>query len=87
MFNGRRRAAPGATLAAVGSPRASRTSSTIASLERSGVSAVEPVQVSLVIQSFLIREQIKNMDDLRAKLPDLEPRPCHLAFWIRSSTF
>ncbi len=41
----------------------------------------------LVTQSFLLREQIKNMDDLRAKLPDLSLANVASAAWIRSSTF
>jgi simple sugar transport system substrate-binding protein len=41
----------------------------------------------LVTQSFLLKEQIKNMDDLRAKLPDLSLANVASAAWIRSSTF
>jgi simple sugar transport system substrate-binding protein len=38
----------------------------------------------LVTQSFLVSEQIKNMDDLRAKLPDLNLANVASAAWIRS---
>jgi simple sugar transport system substrate-binding protein len=41
----------------------------------------------LVTQSFLLKEQIKNMDDLRAKLPDLNLAKVASAAWIKSSTF
>jgi simple sugar transport system substrate-binding protein len=41
----------------------------------------------LVTQSFLLKEQIKNMDDLRAKLPDLSLADVASAAWIRSVTF
>lgn len=41
----------------------------------------------LVTQSFLLQEQIKNMDDLRAKLPDLNLGNVASAAWIRSITF
>ena len=41
----------------------------------------------LVTQSFLLREQIKNMDDLRAKLPELNLANVASAAWIRSVTF
>jgi simple sugar transport system substrate-binding protein len=41
----------------------------------------------LVTQSFLVKEQIKNMDDLRAKLPDLSLANVASAAWIRSTTF
>ena len=37
----------------------------------------------LVTQSFLLKEQIKNMDDLRAKLPDLNLAKVASAAWIR----
>ena len=38
----------------------------------------------LVTQSFLLKEQIKNMDDLRAKLPDLNLANVASAAWIRA---
>jgi simple sugar transport system substrate-binding protein len=41
----------------------------------------------LVTQSFLLKEQIKNMDDLRAKLPDLSLADVASAAWMRSVTF
>jgi simple sugar transport system substrate-binding protein len=41
----------------------------------------------LVTQSFLLENQIKNMDDLRAKLPDLNLAKISSAPWIRSVTF
>jgi simple sugar transport system substrate-binding protein len=41
----------------------------------------------LVTQDFLRKEQIKNMDDLRAKLPELNLRGVSSAPWIRSVTF
>jgi simple sugar transport system substrate-binding protein len=41
----------------------------------------------LVTQSFLSQQQIKNMDDLRAKLPDLNLANIGSAPWIRSITF
>jgi simple sugar transport system substrate-binding protein len=41
----------------------------------------------LVTQAFLVREQIRNMDDLRAKLPDLSLTGIASAPWIRSVTF
>ena len=41
----------------------------------------------LVTQSFLVEHQIKNMDDLRAKLPDLNLGKIASAPWIRSITF
>jgi simple sugar transport system substrate-binding protein len=41
----------------------------------------------LVTQSFLLQEQIKNMDDLRAKLPELNLGKVASAAWIRSITF
>jgi simple sugar transport system substrate-binding protein len=41
----------------------------------------------LVTQSFLLKEQIRNMDDLRAKLPDLNLADVASAAWIRSTTF
>ncbi len=41
----------------------------------------------LVTQSLLVKEQIKNMDDLRAKLPDLSLANVASAAWIRSTTF
>jgi simple sugar transport system substrate-binding protein len=41
----------------------------------------------LVTQSFLLENQIKNMDDLRAKLPDLNLAKVASAPWIRSVTF
>ena len=34
-------------------------------------------------QSFLLQEQIKNMDDLRAKLPELNLANAASAAWIR----
>ena len=37
----------------------------------------------LVTQSFLLKEQIKNMDDLRAKLPELNLANVASAAWIR----
>jgi len=37
----------------------------------------------LVTQSFLLQEQIKNMDDLRAKLPELNLGKVASAAWIR----
>ena len=39
----------------------------------------------LVTQSFLVQEQIKNMDDLRARLPDLNLANVASAPWIRSA--
>jgi simple sugar transport system substrate-binding protein len=41
----------------------------------------------LVTQSFLAREQIKNMDDLRVKLPDLNLATVASAGWIQSVKF
>jgi simple sugar transport system substrate-binding protein len=41
----------------------------------------------LVTQAFLLQEQIKNMDDLRAKLPDLNLTSTASAPWIKSVTF
>jgi simple sugar transport system substrate-binding protein len=41
----------------------------------------------LVTQEFLSKEQIKNMDDLRAKLPELNLTTIVTAPWIRSVTF
>ncbi len=41
----------------------------------------------LVTQSFLLKEQIRTMDDLRAKLPDLNLANVASAAWIRSITF
>jgi simple sugar transport system substrate-binding protein len=41
----------------------------------------------LVTQSFLLQEQIKNLDDLRAKLPDLNLSSIASAPWIRAATF
>jgi simple sugar transport system substrate-binding protein len=41
----------------------------------------------LVTQSFLLQEQIKNMDDLRAKLPELNLGNVASAAWLRSITF
>jgi len=41
----------------------------------------------LVTQSFLLKEQIKNMDDLRAKLPELNLANVSSAAWIRSTAF
>jgi simple sugar transport system substrate-binding protein len=41
----------------------------------------------LVTQSFLLKEQIKNMDDLRAKLPDLNLATVASAGWIESAKF
>ena len=41
----------------------------------------------LVTQSFLLENQIKNMDDLRAKLPDLNLGKIASAPWISSVTF
>jgi simple sugar transport system substrate-binding protein len=41
----------------------------------------------LVTQAFLLKEQIKNMDDLRARLPDLNLTGVSSAPWIRSATF
>jgi simple sugar transport system substrate-binding protein len=41
----------------------------------------------LVTQSFLLENQIKSMDDLRAKLPDLNLAKIASAPWIRSVTF
>jgi simple sugar transport system substrate-binding protein len=41
----------------------------------------------LVTQDFLLREQIKNMNDLRAKLPDLNLSNIASAAWIRSARF
>jgi simple sugar transport system substrate-binding protein len=41
----------------------------------------------LVTQEFLLREQIKNMNDLRAKLPDLSLTSVVAAPWIESVTF
>jgi simple sugar transport system substrate-binding protein len=41
----------------------------------------------LVTQSYLMKEQIKNMADLRAKLPDLNLTNVAAAPWMRSATF
>jgi simple sugar transport system substrate-binding protein len=41
----------------------------------------------LVTQAFLLREQIKNMNDLRAKLPDLNLANVSSAAWLKSTTF
>ena len=41
----------------------------------------------LVTQDFLLKEQIKTMDDLRAKLPELNLTSIASAPWIRSATF
>jgi simple sugar transport system substrate-binding protein len=41
----------------------------------------------LVTQSFLLKEQVKNMGDLRAKLPDLNLANVATAPWIRSVSF
>ena len=41
----------------------------------------------LVTQSFLLKEQIKNMADLRAKLPDLNLANVASAGWIGTITF
>ena len=41
----------------------------------------------LVTQAFLQKEQIKNMADLRAKLPDLNLAGIASAPWIRAATF
>jgi simple sugar transport system substrate-binding protein len=41
----------------------------------------------LVTQAFLLQEQIKNMGDLRAKLPDLSLASTASAPWLRSVTF
>ena len=41
----------------------------------------------LVTQDFLLKEQIKTMDDLRAKLPELNLTSTASAPWIRSATF
>jgi len=41
----------------------------------------------LVTQAFLLQEQIKNMGDLRAKLPDLSLTSTASAPWIKSVTF
>jgi simple sugar transport system substrate-binding protein len=40
-----------------------------------------------VIQSFLLKEQIKSMEGLRAKLPDLNLANVASAAWITSTTF
>ena len=37
----------------------------------------------LVTQSFLLKEQIQSMDDLRAKLPELNLTNVASAAWIR----
>jgi simple sugar transport system substrate-binding protein len=42
---------------------------------------------ALVTQSFLLESQIKNMDDLRAKLPDLNLGKIASAPWIASAKF
>ncbi|HKU60086.1 MAG TPA: substrate-binding domain-containing protein [Gemmatimonadales bacterium] len=41
----------------------------------------------LVTQAFLLQEQIRNMDDLRAKLPDLNLASIASAPWIERVTF
>jgi hypothetical protein len=41
----------------------------------------------LVTQSYLVKEPIKNMADLRAKLPELNLTNVAAAPWIRSATF
>jgi simple sugar transport system substrate-binding protein len=42
---------------------------------------------ALVTQSFLVENQIKNMDDLRAKLPELNLSKVSSADWLQSVTF
>ena len=42
---------------------------------------------TLVTQAFLLENQIKNMDDLRAKLPKLDLAKVSTASWIRSGSF
>jgi simple sugar transport system substrate-binding protein len=41
----------------------------------------------LVTQSFLLQQQIKNMGDLRAKLPELNLATIASADWIQPATF
>ena len=41
----------------------------------------------LVTQAFLLKEQVKNMDDLRAKLPGLNLRDVSSAPWLESVRF
>jgi simple sugar transport system substrate-binding protein len=41
----------------------------------------------LVTQSYLVKEQIRNMADLRAKLPELSLANVASAPWIRPATF
>jgi len=41
----------------------------------------------LVTQSYLVKEQIKNLADLRAKLPELNLTTVASAPWIRAATF
>ena len=41
----------------------------------------------LVTQAFLLQEQIKNLDDLRAKLPGLNLASIASAPWIQAATF
>jgi simple sugar transport system substrate-binding protein len=41
----------------------------------------------LVTQAFLLEQQVKNMDDLRAKLPDLNLGSIASAPWIPAATF
>ena len=41
----------------------------------------------LVTRSFLLKERVRNMDDLRAKLPDLNLAEVASAPWIQSATF
>jgi simple sugar transport system substrate-binding protein len=41
----------------------------------------------LVTQSYLVKEQIRNMADLRAKLPELSLADVASAPWIRTATF
>jgi simple sugar transport system substrate-binding protein len=42
---------------------------------------------TLVTQAFLLENQIKNMDDLRAKLPKLDLANVSTAGWVRSVSF
>jgi simple sugar transport system substrate-binding protein len=41
----------------------------------------------LVTRAFLVKEQIKDMGQLRAKLPELNLTKISSAPWIRSATF
>jgi hypothetical protein len=56
-------------------------------LEPAGQLGKEQVALVLSTQIFLVGNPIGNMDDLRAKLPDLNPGNISSAAWIKSLTF